>query len=64
MEKLILQIALGLTLATLLSSCGINGLGTDVSCQVFAPIKFSRHDTAETIQALIEFNEVWSSLCV
>lgn len=62
MKKLIALTALGLLLATT-TACAPNGPGTDISCHIFAPIRFSRADTPETIRALIEYNEVLESLC-
>lgn len=62
MKRLIALTALGLLLATM-TACASSGPGTDISCHIFAPIRFSLADTPETIRALIEYNEVLESLC-
>jgi len=62
LNRLVALTALGLLLATT-TACTPNGPGTDISCHIFAPIRFSRADTPETIRALIEYNEVLESLC-
>lgn len=37
--------------------------GTDTSCRGFAPILYSRKDTAGTIQQAREHNAAWDALC-
>lgn len=36
---------------------------TDTSCKSFVPIRYSRHDTAATIQQAIEHNAAYDALC-
>jgi hypothetical protein len=40
-----------------------SGGTTDVSCHAFEPIRWSRHDTDETIRQAKEHNAAWSALC-
>ncbi|MEL6920585.1 MAG: hypothetical protein AAFO77_06105 [Pseudomonadota bacterium] len=37
--------------------------GSDISCQAFEPIRWSKADTDETILAAKTHNTVWLSLC-
>lgn len=60
---LVMMLLLGLT-----TSCTTMGLGgtrivTDTSCAAFKPITWSRKDTRETQEQIIEHNAVYKALC-
>ena len=52
-----------LLVSTLLGCQTTSSSVTDVSCIVFAPLKVSRTDTAETIEQVRGHNAVWYELC-
>jgi hypothetical protein len=35
----------------------------DTACRAYVPIRYSRHDTAETIRQAREHNAAWDALC-
>jgi hypothetical protein len=39
------------------------GVATNTTCTAFAPIKWSRRDTNETIRAIKQHNAVWEREC-
>jgi len=36
---------------------------TDTGCAAFKPISWSKQDTRETAEQIIEHNAVWNALC-
>ena len=38
-------------------------VAVDTACQAYAPIRYSRTDTAETVRQVREHNAAWDALC-
>ena len=37
--------------------------GTDIACQAFGPISWSRHDTPPTQRQIVSHNAAWTATC-
>ena len=56
--------ALLIALSAILTGCQtMGGAGTDVSCDAFGPLGWSRSDTVQTARDVREHNAAWTALC-
>lgn len=55
--------ALILAAALLVSGCATNTPVIDTACMAFGPLSFSRTDTAQTVNGILEHNAAWEALC-
>lgn len=59
-----LRRGLSMVLASVLAGCQtMAGGGSDVSCEAFGPLSWSREDTVTTAQGVREHNAAWMALC-
>lgn len=53
-----------LIMSAMLSTCQTTGfVATDISCDAFRPISWSKSDTFDTALQIREHNAAWRSLC-
>ena len=47
-----------------ISACKTTGsVVTNVDCEIFQPVKWSKKDTLRTVEQIKEHNAVWRSIC-
>lgn len=63
--KAVLSMAMLIALMMGLTACQtMDIVATDLSCDVFRPISWSKKDTVQTTKQVREHNAAWVSLCV
>ena len=63
--KAVLNIVAMISLLMAMTACQTMGIvATDLSCDVFMPITWSKEDSVHTSKQVREHNAAWVSLCV